>query len=94
MTRARWAALAALVALALFAIGGGMFSERNYLSLRRQTRAADVQAVALKHEVDSLRSFRDSLTRDPAVQERIAREEWGMIRPGEMAFRIVTDSGN
>jgi cell division protein FtsB len=94
VTRARWAALVALLALAIFAVGGGEYSERNYLSLRRQVHAADVRAVVLKREVDSLRSFRDSLSADPAVQERVAREQWGMIRPGEMAFRIITDSGH
>ncbi|MGH7594417.1 MAG: FtsB family cell division protein [Gemmatimonadales bacterium] len=89
MTRARWAALIALVIAAVFAYWGGTFSEPNYRALRRDEANAARQAAELQHEVDSLRLFRDSLATNPVVQERVARETFGMLRPGELTVMIV-----
>ncbi len=70
-----------LIAVALyFGLQGGEYSTRDLYVLR--TRSASLQ-----REVDSLQARVDSLTRylravkgDSATQERIAREEFGMIR--------------
>jgi len=71
----------ALIAVALFfAVQGGEYSTRDLYVLR-------VKAGTLAQEVDSLQRQVDSLTRflklvktDSATQERIAREEFGMVR--------------
>jgi cell division protein FtsB len=39
--------------------------------------------------VDSLEARADSLQSDSATIERIARERYGMIRPGERLYRFV-----
>jgi cell division protein FtsB len=40
--------------------------------------------------VDSLRTWKRALTSDPAVQERIAREEFGMVRgEKEILYRFA-----
>ena len=93
MTTARWIAVAVLLLAAVFAWTGGTFSETNYLALKRDEVAANRRLAQLKREVDSLQAFRDSLTNDPAVQERVARDQLGMLRPGELVFAIVPDSG-
>jgi len=49
--------------------------------LVRQERALDAKIVALRHQQELLQS-------DDEV-ERIAREELGMVRPGEVAFAVV-----
>jgi cell division protein FtsB len=89
VTRARWLAVAVLVLAALFAWQGGVFSTRDYLALKRQVRASHDRLDRLQHQVDSLRAYRDSLRDDPAVQDRVAREQWGMVHPGELIFRLV-----
>lgn len=89
MTRARWLALAVLVLAALFAWHGGIFSTAGYRALQTQAAARELRVERLKKEVDSLKAFADSLEKDPAVQERVARENFGMLRPGEMSFTIV-----
>jgi hypothetical protein len=44
--------------------------------------------------VDSLQRTAVALERDPRVQERVARESFGMIRRGEFLFKLVPrDSG-
>jgi cell division protein FtsB len=52
------------------------------LELERQ-RLADAQ-----EEVERLLARVDSLENDSATIERIAREKWGMIRPGEKLYRF------
>jgi cell division protein FtsB len=88
VTIARWVSLGVLLLAVLFALERGEFSETNYLRLRRQERDAEAQLVELRRVVDSLRSFRDSLRSNPAVQERVARERWGMLRPGELVVTV------
>lgn len=92
MTLARWIAVVVLILAAVFAWTGGTFSESNYLALRREEAEANRRLTQLQHEVDSLQAFRDSLENNPVVQERVARDQLGMLRPGEIAFTIVRDS--
>lgn len=89
MTKARWLALAVLVLAAIFAYHGGIFSTSGYRALEAQEVVAKADSVRLRREVDSLAAFADSLEKDPAVQERVARDQFGMLRPGEMSFMIV-----
>jgi cell division protein FtsB len=43
----------------------------------------------LRSAVDSLRRVVNALENDPATQERVAREQFGMIRDGEILYRII-----
>ena len=43
----------------------------------------------LQRVVDSLEGAARPFERDPRTQERVAREQFGMIRRGEFLFRIV-----
>jgi cell division protein FtsB len=88
-------ALAAL-GVVMFAVQGG---EWGTIDLIRQTsRLARVkhQVDSLNHEVDSLKKFRQLLQTDPVMQEKIAREEFGMVRGNkEILYRFTEpDSGN
>lgn len=72
-----------------FAVAGG---EYDTLDLVRQNR----RRARLVHDIDSLTRVVDSLKRykqrvlnDPRTQERIAREEFGMIRGNELLYRIA-----
>ncbi|MES2123053.1 MAG: septum formation initiator family protein [Gemmatimonadota bacterium] len=89
MTGARWLAVAVLILMAVFAWQGGIFGTSAYREMERQAEASRREAARLEREVDSLRAFADSLEHDPAVQERVARENFGMLRPGELSFTIV-----
>ena len=81
-----------LIIAAVFAWTGGTFSERSYLAIRREEAADSLKVRQLEAAVDSLKRFRDSLATYPSVQERVAREQWGMQRPGEVTFTILRDS--
>jgi cell division protein FtsB len=45
---------------------------------------------SLQHVVDSLKRYKHQLQTDPALQERIAREEFGMVRGNkELLYRFA-----
>ena len=74
---------------AYYAIWGG---EYNVLDLRRLAHQQEVEARRLgetRRQVDSLRVLIDNLENDPATIEAVARERFGMIRDGEILYRMV-----
>src|SRR2546425_3306034 len=80
--------VATIVGLAL-ACQGGECGTLDWLQLRRQLAEERVALRALEVELDSLGRAARGLETDPAAQERAAREEFGMIRPGELLYRLV-----
>ena len=88
MTRARWLALIVLIGAAIFAWRGGSYSGSDYLALQQAERDAQGRVRQLTREVDSLKRLRRLLETDSATQEMVAREQRGMIRPGELSFII------
>jgi cell division protein FtsB len=89
VTPARWAAVAALAFALYFAIQGGEYGTTHLLELRGDVEREREQVARLQVMVDSLTRAAEAIRRDPRVQERVARESFGMIRQGEYLFRIV-----
>jgi cell division protein FtsB len=89
VSRAGWAALAALVFALYFGIQGGEYGTTDLLALRRQEAGEWSQVVRLRRVVDSLQREATAIEHDPRVQERVARERFGMIRRGELLYRLV-----
>ena len=89
MTRARWAALAALAFLLYFGIQGGEYATTDLLALRRQEASERAQVQRLRLVVDSLQKEAVAIEHDLRTQERVARERFGMIRRGELLYRLV-----
>ena len=89
MTPTRWAALAVILLAIIFALQGGEYSTGDWITLRREARDEQAEVEALKAAIDSLQALASRIERDPAEQERIAREEFGMIRPGEFLYRLL-----
>ena len=82
------AVLALLAAGYYWAFGGGYtLRDLRNLEARVGTRATDV--AAMHAELDSVRAWADSLVSEPWVIERVARERYGFIRPGELLVRFV-----
>ena len=84
---------AGIVAALWFAIEGGEYGTRDLL--RQKQRKARLQAAtdSVQHVVDSLRRYKRRLETDPVLLERIAREEFGMVRGDkEILYRIAEDS--
>jgi cell division protein FtsB len=89
VSRTRVAGLAGAVVLLALAAWGGEYSTADWLTMRRQLADERDKVAALQVEVDSLAKAAKDLETNPAVQERVAREEFGMIRDGEVLYRVV-----
>ncbi|MGH7579934.1 MAG: FtsB family cell division protein [Gemmatimonadales bacterium] len=81
--------MAALAFALYFAIQGGEYGTTHLLELRADVRREEAEVTRLKAVVDSLERAADAIRHDRRVQERVAREAFGMIREGEYLFRIV-----
>ena len=86
----RWILRGGVLAIAAYyAVWGGEYSVGDLRQLRGELERESVQLAAARAETDSLRTFAQRLERDPATIERVARERFGMIRPGETLVRFV-----
>ena len=91
MKRVAWGvgALAVLV----YAIEGGEYGTSDLLTQRDRKAALAQNVDMLAEDVDSLRAELKAVTSDPVRLERMAREEWGMVRgEKEVLYRMRTDT--
>jgi cell division protein FtsB len=72
-----WALIAAAV---FFAVQGGEYSTRDLYVLSRRNRTLTFEVDSLQRQVDSLGRYLRMVKGDSATMERIAREEFGMVR--------------
>ena len=91
MTRARFVAVLLVLGALYFAAQGGEYSTLQWLELRKRERAEAALVRALEREVDSLAKYRKRVETDPAMQERLARELYGMLRPGEVEYTLLRE---
>jgi cell division protein FtsB len=89
VTRTRVAGIAGGVALAAFALWGGEYGTPDWITMRRQLAEERAAVATLRIDLDSLGKLAHDLETNPAVQERVAREQFGMIRDGEVLYRVV-----
>lgn len=89
MTRTRVAGIAAGVGLLALAVWGGEYGTADWITIRRQLADERARVVVLRVEIDSLGKLATDLENNPAIQERVAREQFGMIRDGEVLYRVV-----
>ncbi|MBW8773279.1 MAG: septum formation initiator family protein [Gemmatimonadetes bacterium] len=89
MTPRRWVVVGILVLAALFALQGGQYTTFDVLKLKRDLRTEQEAIDQLKIDVDSLGRVADAVEHDPRTQEKLARDQFGMIKAGEHLYRIV-----
>ncbi|MBL0174400.1 MAG: septum formation initiator family protein [Ignavibacteria bacterium] len=73
------------------------FSNKGLLRriiLEKELRDTNEKVVELAADIEELRRQRDLLQNDRATIERVAREAHGMIKPGEVVYRIRPAKGN
>ena len=79
-----------LVGLAI--VLAGVFPFRQLIAQERLVENTRVKLDTLVTENEALRAEINSV-RSPAELERIAREQYGMTRPGETAYVVELDGG-
>jgi len=92
--RSRRLAWAVGVSAFLFLLLGGEYSTMDWIKIRRLEREEQARVIELQQTVDSLSLVARALQKDRRVQERVARESFGMLRKGEHLYRLLpADSG-
>jgi cell division protein FtsB len=79
----------AVVFAVYFAFQGGEYSTWDLYRQKQREQTLSRTIDSLQHEVDSLASLKRSIQSDPGTQERIAREDFGMVRDKELLFRFL-----
>lgn len=79
---------------AYYALFGGEYSVFETRGIRIDTEQATVELARLNAETDSLSARADALENDPRTLETIARENFGMIRKGEILYRFADRAGD
>ena len=65
---------------AVFAIQGGEYSTRDLWRQRQMKQKLAAETDSLARVVDSLKKEANAVQNDRATQERIAREQYGMVK--------------
>jgi cell division protein FtsL len=66
----------------------GVFPTRTYLNQRRSTAAAETQLSRLQASNQQMQQRVDTLQTDAEI-ERIAREQYGLAKPGEEVYHVL-----
>ncbi len=78
------------LAVVVFAIQGGEYGTTDLVRQHRQLIAERAAVESLEAEVERLTAYRKLVEGDAATQERIAREEFGMVKgEKEILYRFV-----
>jgi cell division protein FtsB len=88
---ARRAAVAiGLLLVVVWALQGGEYGTTDLFRQRARRASLQADVDSLARHVDSLRAYKRAIQTDPALQERIAREEFGMVRgERELLYRFA-----
>jgi len=88
----RLALAGAVVAAVWFAVAGGEYGWRDLRTRTDRRERLEVEVARLQAVVDSLRVELVAVESDPLTIERIAREEYGMVKGNrELLYRFVDD---
>lgn len=83
-----WVAL--ILGATYFALQAGEFSTRDIVRQRDRKARLQAEVDSLQRQVDSLKARERLIRSDPVMQERIAREEFGMVRgTNEVLYKFV-----
>jgi len=89
VTRRTVAGIAGGILLILVAVFAGEYSTIDWLKVSSQLAEERDSVESVRAQVDSLARVARALENDPATQEREARERFGLIRDGELLYKIV-----
>lgn len=93
MERLSRVALPGLLLLGLYyAFFGGRFSVFELRGAEEQRTELERELFRLQRENDELRDWADALENDPVALERIAREKYRMVKPGERLYLVPEES--
>ncbi|MDP8991600.1 MAG: septum formation initiator family protein [Actinomycetota bacterium] len=91
MRRARWPVVASVVLVGVLFLA--VFPARTYLAQRRDLAATERRLAVLESQNKDLSARVERLNSDAEI-ERLAREQYNLVRPGEEAYAILPPPGS
>jgi cell division protein FtsB len=86
----RLLAILAALGVAYFAVEGGEYGTSDLVRQRLRRQRLQAEIDSLEQQIDSLERYRKQVLTDPVLQERIAREQFGMVRGDkELVYRFT-----
>ena len=82
-------AFVALVGAGYYWMVGGEYTRAGLVRLDEQIEVQRAEITAREVELASIQAWADSLGSSPWAIERVARERYGFVRPGEVLVRFV-----
>lgn len=79
-----------VLAVIWFALQGGQYGSYDLWQQRRQKTRIQHEIDSLTRRVDSLRKYRARLDTDRELQEKLARENVGMVRGDKELLYLIT----
>lgn len=80
----------AALGVAYFAVEGGEYGTSDLVRQRLRRQRLQSEIDSLQQQIDSLERYRKQVLTDPVLQERIAREQFGMVRGDkELVYRFT-----
>lgn len=80
----------AALGVAYFAVEGGEYGTSDLVRQRVRRQRLQAEIDSLEQQIDSLERYRKQILSDPVLQERIAREQFGMVRGDkELVYRFT-----
>jgi len=74
-----------------FSVQAGEFSSLDILHQRNRKAALQAQVDSLQRQIDSLRRVERAVRTDPRTQERIAREQFGLVKgSNEILYKFAS----
>ena len=84
---------AAVSVLALALVAYGSSGLLRVWQMKREVETLEREIVTLRGETEDLARSVDRLRSDPETIEKIAREEFGLVRPGERVLKFPSTPG-
>lgn len=82
-----WVGIGALILFAFLYLPG----LSHYQELHLEEERISGELADLKRQIKSLQEEKDLLEKDQAYLEKVIREELGLVKPGEMVYKIVPE---
>ena len=77
------------IAAGYYALFGGEYDVLELQELQEERDAVASRLDSISHRADSVKAWADSLESDTLAIQRVAREDHGLIREGEVLYRFI-----
>ena len=85
--------IGAAVLLVALLVVAGVKSYRDLVAVHEQESALREEVARTEERIEALRHRVERLRGDPATLERLAREELGMVHPGDLVIVLPQEDG-